>query len=65
MFKHYLLENNVTQSSMQNLKGYNLSLISILKISATSMLKKTKPTPIPSTIIIILFSQSFYERNTA
>lgn len=34
----------MTQSSMQNLKGYNLRLILIQKTSATSMLKKTKPT---------------------
>lgn len=36
-FKHYFLGSNMTQSSMQNLKACNLSLILIWNTSAISI----------------------------
>lgn len=57
----------MTQSSLQNLKVYNLSLILIQKTSATSIfIEKDQTTLLRFLLyIIILFSWPFYERNTA
>lgn len=57
MFKHHLLRNNMTQSSVQNLQGHNLSLILIRETSAASIfIEKDQTNPLH----ILLYNHSMF-----